>query len=77
MGSEVHIGRLRVRVPGLSRDEAGRVAADAVQRVADRLPPDGATRHLGRVTLRVPVAAGSSRETVVAAVARAIGEALR
>ena len=75
MPPRVEIGDLRIRVPGLSAQEARGFAGDIARRLSQALraaPP----RQLGQLHLRVTVPQGASRETLKSAVARAIVEAL-
>lgn len=57
----VRIDELRLRVQGLSAEQARILATNIAQRVADDLPLDGPARRLGALHLRVPAAPGTSR----------------
>jgi len=76
MNPNVKIGDLRIRVPGLSKDQARTFASDVANRVSDTIPAQAWSRQLGQVRVRVAVPEGSSQETLKRAVARAIRGAL-
>jgi hypothetical protein len=77
MNPDVKIGDLRIRVPGLSADQARSFASDVARMVSEGLPSPAQTRDLEQVRVRVSVPQGSSHETLRASVAKAIREALQ
>jgi hypothetical protein len=72
----VRIEELRLRVPGLSAEQARALALNVAQRVADGLPADGPARRLGALHLRVPAAPGSSHAGLEQAVTGSIVKGL-
>jgi hypothetical protein len=78
MGAErVHIGELKIRVPGLSQSAARELGRQVEAEIAAGLPPGRAIRHLGAVHIRVTMPAGAALDEMPAAIARAILGSLR
>lgn len=76
MKSAIHIGQLNLRIPGNSADTAHRVANGIGQGLAQKAPR-GLQRHLGALSVRVPVPAGATEAEMSDAVAEAVMRALR
>jgi hypothetical protein len=76
MTPEVKIGDLRIRVPGLSPEQARSFASDVARRVSESLPSPVRTADFAQITIRLSVPEGSSHEALKAGVAKAIREAL-
>lgn len=70
----LHIDQLTLQIPGLSREEARRLADAVGALLAERLPPDAPPRHLGHLYLRLPLPAATSREQLAGLIADAILE---
>lgn len=73
---QVHIGHLRLRVPGTSRETGQSLARHLQERLAD-LPTAGVAVHLGAIGLRVPATPGMTAESMADAVADALGRKLQ
>jgi hypothetical protein len=73
----VQIGELRLRIPGVSREEAKRMGQDVAQRVSESLPARGRSEHLGAVDMRVSVQKGTPRDQIARLITRSILEKLR
>jgi len=76
MTPDVKIGDLRIRVPGLSAEQARSLASDVARTVSEGLPSPVREAELGQVKIRVSVPDGSGHEALKASVAKAILEAL-
>lgn len=76
MKSAIHIGQLNLRIPGNSADTAHRVADGIGQGLAQKVPT-GIQRHLGALSVRVQVPAGTTEAEMSDAIAEAIMRALR
>jgi hypothetical protein len=74
--SEIRIGELRLRIPGLSPLQARALAENISHRIADGLTEQGAKGRFGLLELRVPVPRGSSPDRIEAAVAKSILQGL-
>jgi len=72
----IHIGHLNLRLPGDGADAAQRVAGGIGRSLAEKVPL-GMQRHLGALSVRVPVAAGATEAEISDAIAEAIIGALR
>jgi hypothetical protein len=72
----VHIGELNLRIPGNSVDAAHRVANGIAQGLTQKVPTS-MRRHLGALSVRVPVPASATEAEMSDAVAEAITRALR
>lgn len=66
-GEQVRIDHLHLRIPGLSPEEAERLAREVAGRLADRLGALDLEREirLGALDLRLEMPPGASRETLV------------
>ena len=73
----VHIGRLHLRIPGVSREEAQRMGEDVAQRISDSLPGEGRRERLGALDMRVRIQPGTSRDNLAKLIAQSILEKLR
>jgi len=71
---DFRIEELVLRVPGLTVDEARRLAADVARRVAERLPAATRPLHLGALDLRITVPRGTPRSELAATLATQIVE---
>lgn len=71
----IHIGQLNLRMPGSSAETGQRVADSLAENLAQRIPAD-TRRHIGALSVRVPVAAGASEADMSAAITGAIARAL-
>ncbi len=72
----IHIGQLNLRIPGDSAETGHRVANGIGQSLEQRIPA-GMQRHLGALSVRVPVPAGATEAEMSDAVAEGIMRALR
>lgn len=72
----IHIGQLNLRIPGDSAETGHRVANGIGQGLAQKVPT-GMQRHLGALSIRVPVPAGATEAEMSDAVAEAIMRSLR
>lgn len=72
----IHIGQLKLRLPGHSADTAHQVANGIAQSLAQKIPTD-MQRRLGALSVRVAVSAGATEAEISDAVAEAIIRALR
>jgi hypothetical protein len=78
MGAErVHIGELRLRVPGVSVPAARELGRQVAAEIAAALPPGSQTPDLGAVRIRITMPPGASPEQMPARIARAILGGLR
>ncbi len=78
MGAErVHIGELKIRVPGVSQPAARELGRQVASEIAAGLPPGSHIPDLGAVRIRVAIPAGTAPEQMSAAIARAILGSLR
>lgn len=68
------IDELRLRVPGLSRDQAEAVGREIANRLADGLAGRDVTAHLGHVDLRVRAPHDAGPDRLAEVVARTILE---
>jgi hypothetical protein len=73
----VRIEELRLRIPGLSVEEARQVGQNIARHLADAIPAHGKTERLGALVVRTEIPAGTPREQLAGAIARAILENLR
>ena len=73
----VRIGQLRLRVPGLSVEQARQFGQEVARHVAEGLPAEGPEARLGAARVRVQAAAGVPRDRLARDVARRILESLR
>jgi len=73
--STVRIGRLRLRVPGASREDGRGLATAVSSRLAESLSPT-ADRRVGGLRVRVPVEARSSASETADAIAAAVAARL-
>jgi hypothetical protein len=71
MSVSIHIRRMRLRVPGVSREAGEAIAASLHERLAS-LSLEGAPQHVGRMCLRLPggdrMNAGAVADSVASAV---------
>jgi hypothetical protein len=78
MGAErVHIGELKLRVPGISRLAARELGRQVASEIAAALQPGTRISDVGAVRIRVAMPAGTSPEQMPARIARAILRSLR
>lgn len=68
----VKIEEMRLRVPGISADEARGLGEEVARRIADGLPVVNGTRQLGALRLRVTVPEGTSRDQMASLIAETI-----
>ena len=73
----VQIGELRLRIPGVSREEAQRMGEDVAQRISESLPAKGRREQLGAVDMRVSVQRGTPGDQLSRLIAQSILEKLR
>jgi hypothetical protein len=71
----LHIGRLRLRMPGDSRESGTAVAQLLTERLA-HLQVDGDAAHFGVVHLRIPGRPGMGPEVIADLVSGALGQSL-
>ena len=69
---EIRIDQLRLRIPGLTEQEARTLGEEIAQRVAGSLPAHGRTEHLGSLDLRIFVPTGTSRDRLAERIAEEI-----
>ena len=72
----IRIEELRLRIPGLSVEEARQVGQSIAQHLAESIPASGRTEHLGALVMRTAIPAGTPREQLAGVIARAILENL-
>lgn len=78
MGAErVHIGELKLRVPGISAPAARELGKQVASEIAAALQPGTRLPKSGAVRIRVTVPAGISTEQMSAGIAHAILRSLR
>jgi hypothetical protein len=78
MGAErVHIGELKIRVPGLSRPAARELGRQVASEIAAGLQPGRHIPDVSAVRIRVAMPAGTAPEQLSTAIARAILASLR
>jgi len=68
----LHIEQLCLRVPGLTKQEAHRLAEEVAHRVADALPAEHSVRHLGMLDLRISIPQGVPKELLAERIAERI-----
>jgi Mg2+/Co2+ transporter CorB len=68
----VRIDGLLLRLPGLSEEEARRVAGEVMQRIAERIPDAGKEFNFGRLDLRISVPQGIGRDRLAKEIAQEI-----
>lgn len=73
----VQIGKLHLRIPGLSREEGQRAGEEVAQRISESLPARGGREHLGAVDMRVSIPQGMPRNQIARLIAQSILEKLR
>jgi hypothetical protein len=71
----IHIGQLNLRMPGANSEAGQQLANSLAENLAQRIPAD-ARRHIGALSVRVPVAVGASEADMSAAITGAIARAL-
>lgn len=69
---EIRIDQMRLRVPGLTAQEARSLGEEIAQRVADGLPAYGRIEHLGSIDVRVSVPSGTPRDRLAERIAEEI-----
>lgn len=69
---EIRIDQLRLRVPGLTEEEARKLGAEIARRVADALPPHRRVEHLGSLDLHIAVPSGTSKDRLAERIAEEI-----
>lgn len=73
MASEsVRIDELRLRIPGLSLEEARRLGDEVAHRVANGLEDHGRIEQLGALDLRLHIPAGTPRAQLAQRIAQII-----
>ena len=72
LSDEMRIDQLRLRVPGLTEQEARQLGEEIARRVADSLPSQGRVEHLGLLDLRIAVPAGTSKDRLAQRIAEEI-----
>lgn len=73
---QVHIGRLRLRVPGDNREAGVALARQLEERLAG-IPAAAGPLHLGSMQLRIRGTEGMSPQSMADAVADALGRKLQ
>jgi hypothetical protein len=73
----VEIGKLHLRVPGLSRGEAQHLGNEVAHHIAQRLPSTGRREQFGAIDMRVRIHSGTLRDQLARLIAQAILEELR
>ncbi len=76
-GETVRIERLTLRVPGLTREEAGALGHDLARQLAEGLPAGSVDRRPDALSLRVTLPAGTSRDRLAGLIGDRIRESLR
>ncbi len=71
-GEILSVKQLRIRVPGISAEQARSLGDDVAQRVADGLPEQVRPRQLGALDLRVMAPSGTGRDRLAPLIAEAI-----
>lgn len=71
-GEILRIKELRLRIPGLSAEEARGLGDEVAQRIADRLPDGARPQQLGALDLRVMVPTGTERDRLALLIAEAV-----
>jgi hypothetical protein len=67
---------MRLRIPGLSVEEARAVGHDVARLLSEQLPSSQRTRHLGALDLRANIAQGTPRERLAELIVQAIKKSL-
>jgi hypothetical protein len=75
-GEAVHIEEFRLRVPGLSAEEARLMGEDVARRVAQTMPVHGRVEHLGVLDMKLSIPYATPRDRLAEEIARAIVKAL-
>lgn len=77
MGREtVRIEEMRLRIPGLSAEEARTLGQDVARLLSEQLPRSGPTRHLGLLDLRTNIPQGTPRDRLAELIVQAIKKSL-
>lgn len=76
MEPEVEIRKLTLRVPGLPRDQAGRLGREVARRVAEGMAPRLPEGRLGRLEIKTAAPRGAGTGPLAAVVVRRILEGL-
>jgi hypothetical protein len=71
-GEVLHIKHLRLRIPGLSGEEARGLGDEVAHLVADGLPTGAMPQQLGTLDLRVMLPAGTERDRLATLIAEAV-----
>lgn len=71
-GETLRIEQLRLRIPGLSGEEARELGSEVAQRVADGLPTGAGPQQLGALDLRVMLPTGTERDRLATLIAEAV-----
>ncbi len=71
-GEILSVKQLRIRVPGISAEQARGLGDEVAQRVADGLPEQVGPRQLGALDLRVMAPSGTERDRLAPLIAEAI-----
>ncbi len=69
---EIRIDQLRLRVPGLTAQEAHKLGEEVARRVADALPSYGRVEHLASLDLRIFVPSGTPKDRLAERIAHEI-----
>jgi len=69
---EIRIDQLRLRVPGLTEQEAHKLGEEVARRVADALPAQSRVEHLGLLDLRISVPTGTPKDQLAQHIAEEI-----
>jgi hypothetical protein len=75
--SQIRIDELRLRVPGLTREQAYLLGQEVAQRLAVELSASTRTQQLGVLNLRVNLEPGTPRERLGELIAQAVTRSLR
>jgi hypothetical protein len=74
---EIRIDQLRLRVPGLTQQEAHNLGEEVARRVADALPAYGRVEHLASLDLRIFMPSGTPKDQLAEGIAKEILKRLR
>ncbi len=77
MGREVvRIEEMRLRIPGLSREEASALGQRVAELLAEQLPRTARAQQLGALNLRTSIPLGTPREKLPELIVQAIKQSL-
>jgi hypothetical protein len=70
----IEINDLLLRIPGLSREEAGNLGKEIAKRIASGLPPGVNSRYINHMDLQLSVPTGTSYTGMAERISKAILE---